>query len=88
MSDPDERTPAPPKVTSPDLTPEEKKGLQDYWRIYEAHRPEITDQLLQMAREHEEFKLILQNAPPRSAEQENQGIELQRRAIYNGDWEP
>jgi hypothetical protein len=41
-----------PKVTIPKLTPDEKEGLQDYWRIYEAHREEVTSQLLEMANQH------------------------------------
>ena len=33
-----------PKVTIPKLTPDEKEGLKDYWRIYEAHREEVDQQ--------------------------------------------
>ncbi len=55
------------KVLIPDLTPDEIKGLQDYWAIYEAHRKAITAQLIQMARGHDEFKFNLQNTSARSS---------------------
>ncbi len=78
-----------PEIIPPDLAPDEIKGLQDYWSVYELHRREITDQLLQMAREHREFKVILQNTPsqPSSAE-EDPAMQLQRRAIFEGEWQP
>jgi len=78
-----------PKVTIPNLTPDEKAGLQDYWSIYEAHREEITAQLMEMASQHPEFKYILQNASSQpSAEQQARSHELQRNAIFHNDWEP
>ena len=42
-----------------------------------------------MASEHPEFKFILQSAQSeQSAEQQEASLELQRRAIYHGEWEP
>ena len=78
-----------PKITIPNLTPDEKEGLQDYWRIYEAHRDEVTSQLLEMANQHPEFKYILQNtASQPSPEQQARGREYQRNAIFHDNWEP
>ncbi|HET9912106.1 MAG TPA: PAS domain S-box protein [Anaerolineales bacterium] len=78
-----------PKITIPDLSPEEKQGLQDYWNVYEAHREEITTKLQEMASQHAEFKFILQNTPSQAAaEQQARSRELQRNAIFSGDWEP
>src|SRR5574339_405068 len=78
-----------PKITLPDLSPEEKQGLQDYWTVYEAHREEITANLQEMASQHAEFKFILQNTSSQAAaEQQARGRELQRNAIFSGDWEP
>lgn len=78
-----------PKITIPDLSPEEKQGLQDYWNVYEAHREEITTRLQEMASQHAEFKFILQNTSSQAAaEQQARGRELQRNAIFSGDWEP
>ena len=68
-----------PEVTIPHLTPAEKEGLQDYWRIYEEHRDDVTAQLLEMASQHPEFKYIMQNAASwPSAEQQAASRELQR----------
>jgi len=78
-----------PKVTIPNLTPDEQEGLQDYWRIYEAHREEITAQLMEMASQHPEFKYIMQNAASQpSAEEQARSRELQLNAVLHNDWEP
>ena len=77
------------KVRVPRLKPDEIKGLQDFWEVYESHRAEIRAALLRMAGEHPEFKFILQSAQPEpSAEQQEANLELQRRAIYRDEWEP
>jgi len=78
-----------PKVTIPKLTPDEKEGLKDYWRIYEAHREEVTGQLIQMASQHPEFKYIMQNTDSQSsAEEQSRSRDLQRNAVLQNDWEP
>jgi PAS domain S-box-containing protein len=78
-----------PPITMPELTPEEKQGLQEYWNIYEAHREEITDQLLIMASKHPEFKFILENASARpTPEEQARNREIQRNAIFQDAWEP
>ncbi|HLO14504.1 MAG TPA: PAS domain S-box protein, partial [Anaerolineales bacterium] len=78
-----------PKITPPDLAPEEKQGLQDYWNVYERHRAEVTAELLKMASQHPEFKYILQNtAAQPTAEQQARNQEIQRNAIFGDDWGP
>ena len=78
-----------PSFLVPDLAPDEIRGLQDYWQVYEEHRQEITAQLLQMASEHKEFSAMLQSAPPQPATGgEEPGIARQRKAIFRGEWEP
>src|SRR5687768_3514469 len=78
-----------PKVTIPNLTPDEKEGLKDYWRIYEAHREEVTEQLIQMANQHPEFKYIMQNTDLQpSDEEQSRSHDLQRNAVLQNDWEP
>jgi PAS domain S-box-containing protein len=77
------------KITVPQLTPEEKHSLQDYWNVYEAHREEVTGRLQEMASQHPEFKFILQNtAAQPTAEEQARSQELQRKAALHGDWEP
>ncbi|HUE98216.1 MAG TPA: PAS domain S-box protein [Anaerolineales bacterium] len=78
-----------PKVTIPELTPDEKQGLRDYWNVYEAHREEITAKLLEMASQHPEFKYLLQNAAAQpAAEEQQRNREIQQNAIFHDDWEP
>ncbi|HEY9526137.1 MAG TPA: hypothetical protein VIR02_03580, partial [Anaerolineales bacterium] len=78
-----------PPITAPELTPEEKQGLQEYWTIYESHREAITAQLLNMASEHPEFKYILENASARpTPEEQVRNREIQRNAIFQDAWEP
>jgi hypothetical protein len=63
--------------------------LQDYWKVYEVHREEITAQLQAMASQHAEFKFILQNtAAQPTAEEQARNRELQRNAVLHGEWEP
>ena len=77
------------KVMSPQLNPEEKQGLQDYWAVYEMHRKEVTAQLEEMALRHPEFKVIMQNpAALPTEEQRARNLEIQRNAILRQDWEP
>lgn len=78
-----------PKLSTPKLTPEELKGLQDYWNVLEAHRDEVTTQLIQMATDSVEFRSILQNPSfQQTPEQQQAGIEKQRRAIFQNEWGP
>jgi PAS domain S-box-containing protein len=78
-----------PKITIPNLTPEEKQGLQDYWSVYEIHREEINVQLAEMAIHHPEFKVILQNtAAQPTPEEQARNREIQKNAIFQDDWEP
>ena len=78
-----------PKITSPELTPEEKQGLQDYWNVYEAHREEINVEVAKIANSHPEFKSLMQNpAAQPTEEQRARSLEIQRNAILYQDWAP
>ncbi len=78
-----------PKSVAPSLTPEELKGLQDYWNVLEAHRDEVSRQLLHMAEGSPEFKSVLENSSlQQTPEQQQAGVERQRRAIFHNEWEP
>ena len=77
----------PPSVAaSPIVSAEELSGLRDYWRVYEAHRLDVRRELLKKMQGAAEFQAILEDS--QSPEEELAAIELQRRAIYDGDWEP
>jgi hypothetical protein len=74
-------------VTQP--TPEESKGLQDFWNVYEEHRQEVTAELIRRAEEFPEFSFILKNSSLQpTPEQRQANIERQHRAIYQNEWEP
>ena len=83
-------SPAPsPKLLAPQLSDEERQGLQDYWQVYEAHWGEVADKLLRMTAEFPDLAVTLRNgALPKTMEQQQLTIEQQRRAIYQGEWEP
>jgi PAS domain S-box-containing protein len=78
-----------PGFSIPQLSPEERHGLQDFWRVYETHRDEITTQLLAMASQHPEFKSIIPQAiSPAMQEEQSRNQTVQRNAVLHGDWEP
>lgn len=79
-----------PGIRIPRLTAEERQALQDYWHVYEAHREEITSQLLAMASQHPEFRVILQNqaSQPPNADEQRRNYEIQRNAVLHNHWEP
>jgi PAS domain S-box-containing protein len=88
MDDP-AREDTPSQGTIPSLTSDELEGLKDYWKVYESHREDITAALVRMAHEHPEFKFILENAPSWQTDGGQEvAVELQRRAIFEGEWTP
>ncbi len=63
--------------------------MQNFWKVYEAHREEVTAKLGEMASQHPEFKLILQNRIVQpTPEEQARSRELQRDAVLQGDWKP
>jgi PAS domain S-box-containing protein len=81
---PDNLTSTSPRALSPD----EQRGLVDYWKVYETHQAEVRLGLVKRMEQHPEFHAILQEAGQLSEEQQARSLELQRRAVYNGDWAP
>lgn len=78
-----------PKIVIPNLSSEESKGLQEYWQVYEAHRQEISAELMRLASKIPELQFILQNSSLQpDPEQQQANFERQRRAVYSGEWEP
>ncbi len=80
---------SPSQISLPELTSDELQGLKDYWKVYELHREDISASLTSMAGDHPEFRFILENVPSQHAENgQDAAVELQRRAIFEGEWEP
>jgi len=76
-------------INVPKLTAAEQQGLRDYWEIYEAHYQEISAELGRELAVHPELAPLIRNTnPEKAAEQQRVSLELQRRAILQGEWEP
>jgi PAS domain S-box-containing protein len=73
----------------PQLGTEEQNGLREYWDVYEAHRQEIDADLLRIAVQIPAFQSLIENPTfQRTPEQEEAARERQRRAMYDGEWDP
>jgi PAS domain S-box-containing protein len=79
----------PIRIVPPKLGSDELQGMQDYWRIYEEHRDEISTDLLRLAENIPEFKVVIEDSSINTfVDDPGETLEVQRRAIRNGDWEP
>jgi len=73
----------------PDLTSADRQGLETFWKIYDAHYDEITQEGLQALSQDPEFGPLLASMPTEQLEHQNrQSRQLIRRALLEGDWEP
>lgn len=73
----------------PRLGAEEQNGLRDYWDVYEAHREEIDTELIGVVTQIPEFQSLLADPSfQQTPEQRESAQDRQRRAIYEGEWEP
>ena len=81
--------PPSPGIILPKLTQEERHGLRDFWHVHEAHLAEINASIMEMASQHPELKIILQNQSAKpTAEQQAEALAIQRNAVLHNDWEP
>src|SRR5947209_12389126 len=73
----------------PDLTSEDRQGLEDLWNVYSAHFDEITEESKAALSDDPDFGLLLQSIPEEMLEEQSRRAqELLRRALLEGDWEP
>jgi PAS domain S-box-containing protein len=79
-----------PPIPSPlSLTTEVLEELKDFWHVYESHRQELIAEFLRMARQRPDFNHIVQNGLFfKPADGNNDTINVQRRAIFQGEWDP
>jgi PAS domain S-box-containing protein len=69
--------------------PEELAGIRDYWDLYERHYEEIRLVLLAELASDEEVGRLLRNTPADVLEEQGKrSLEISRRAILDGEWEP
>lgn len=73
----------------PDLTSTDRRALEDFWKVYEAHYDEITEESKEALADDPEFGPLLQSIPAEQLEhQSRQSRHLIRRAMLEDDWEP
>lgn len=73
----------------PDLTSADRRGLEDFWKIYDAHYDEITQESMEALSKDPEFGPLLASMPAEQREHQNrQSRQLIRRALLEGDWKP
>ena len=71
------------------LSPEDKASLLAYWKYYEPIAGDIGDSLRKSLAALPEWAPLLHAlTPSQIAEQDRRNLELQRRAIVDGDWAP
>lgn len=80
--------PQSPRIVVPNLTPREREGLQDYWRIYELHRDEIDEELWRMITSIPQFKVVMGSIDLKTSPEQQANVDRQRQAIYQNNWEP
>ncbi len=69
--------------------PDEMAGIRDYWELYERHYQDIRLVLLAEFAADEEVGKIVRTTPPEALEEQGKrSLELTRRAIEHGEWEP
>ncbi len=73
----------------PDLTSQEQRGLEDLWRVYDAHYEEISEQSERALATDPDFGPLLASMPREELQQQStRSREMLRRAIMEGAWQP
>jgi rsbT co-antagonist protein RsbR len=74
---------------APALTSADQQALEDFWKIYDAHYDEITQESMDALSEDPEFGPLMASIPAEQLEHQNaQSRALTRRALLEGDWKP
>lgn len=68
------------------ISEEEKKNLQTFWEIYDAHFAEVSDQLREASLAHPELGPVTRTLPQLADHSEAR--EALRRAVFEDQWEP
>jgi rsbT co-antagonist protein RsbR len=73
---------------SPEFKPSDQPGLQDFWKIYDAHYDEISTEARDLLAQDPDFGPILQGMTEEQSEaQSRESREMLARAILDGDWD-
>jgi PAS domain S-box-containing protein len=78
-----------PSGTAPPLSDSERRGLRDFWSVYERHYDEIRDRLMADLASHSEIGALMRSVTAEQREEDDRrSRELSRRAVLEGEWEP
>lgn len=71
------------------LSPEDRRGMADFWEVYEERYDEVRAALLASLADDAEIGPVLRSTPREEMDESGRrSRELTRRAILDGDWEP
>lgn len=69
--------------------PSDQQGLEDFWRVYDAHYEEISNDAQTLLADDPEFGPVLASMTQQQREEQNrESRERMRRAIVEGEWDP
>jgi PAS domain S-box-containing protein len=73
-------------ISEPWFSVEQQRGLDDFWRVYDAHYDDILVDTLKAARSHPEFAPIIDAMSPEQMELQNQRSRKLLGDAVAGDW--
>lgn len=77
------------RTVPPAPKPSDQQGLQDFWRVYDAHYEEISNDALTLLADDPDFGPVLASMTQQQREEQNrESRERMRRAIAEGEWDP
>ncbi len=79
----------PTALSAPTLRPDEKAAMREFWLFYEANAAEIQKELLQAIEAMPLWAPMIRALKPEQIAAQNiRSMELQRKALVDGDWQP
>jgi rsbT co-antagonist protein RsbR len=74
---------------APTLTSADQQALEDFWKVYDGHYDEITQESMEALAQDPEFGPLMASMPAEQLEHQNARTrQLTRRALLEGDWKP
>jgi rsbT co-antagonist protein RsbR len=78
-----------PQTASPDLTPDDKTLIREYWLAYDPLRSKMQAEIQDLAKAIPDFApIVAAMTPQQMADEEKRGRELEKKAFVDGDWNP
>lgn len=77
------------RAVPPVPKPSDQQGLEDFWRVYDAHYEEISNDAQTLLADDPDFGPVLASMTQQQREEQNrESRERMRRAVVEGDWDP